>query len=277
MPTPEEIAAAEAEKNKNAPPATFDTIIPEEFRDRTYLSDLKALPVGPDSYKALFKKLDGAQTLIGKKTGIPDANATPEEVEKFYSSLRPAKFEDYEFPAAKEGQTAPDPESLKAIKGIFHEAGLSKSQAAKLSAKFEEFAAKQNAPAIEAAKKQDAEFVEMTNKAFGAENAKVLERSRTLLATLTPDTLKPYLVKLPNESLVVLSAVMEAVRAKFMKEDNLDGAGNGGAPTDENTLREEAKTLQMSPAWKDFTHKDHVATQKRVNDIYAAIGKARKK
>lgn len=260
---------------EQTPPA-FDTLIPEEFKNETYLSDIKALPVGPDSYKALFKKLHGAQTLIGKKTGIPEANATPEEVDKFYGALRPAKLDDYEFPAPK-GGSQQNPEILKAIKGIFHDAGLSKSQAAKLSAKFEEFATAQNAPALEAAKKMDAEFAEMTAKTFGAENAKVLERSRTLLATLTPDTLKPYLIKLPNESLVVLSAVMESVRAKFMKEDNMDGAGGGGAPTDENALREEAKTLQASDAWKNFQHKDHEAAKKRVSEIYAAIGKARKK
>jgi len=276
--TAEETAAAEAEKNKNVP-ATFDTLIPDEFKDRTYLSDLKALPVGPDSYKALFKKLDGAQTLIGKKTGIPEANATPEEVEKFYSSLRPAKVEDYEFPAPKEGMTAPDPEALKAIKGIFHEAGLSKSQAAKLSAKFEEFAQKQNAPAIEAAKKQDAEFIEMTNKAFGTENAKVLERSRTLLSQLTPDTLKPYLVRLPNESLVVLSAVMESVRAKFMKEDDIDGAGGGGDVTDVSALSAEGAKLMLTPEWKDAFHAGHAAMVARVDKIYADIAKsgARKK
>ena len=190
----------------------FETLIPEEFKDRTYLADIKTLPVGPDGYKALFKKLDGAQTLIGKKTGIPEANATPEDMEKFYSLLRPAKADEYELPAPPEGAEA-KPEVVKALKEMFHEAGLSKTQVAKLSSKFEAFANAQNAPAIEEAKKLDAEFKQLTDKTFGAEGANVLARSRELLTTLTPDNLKPYLVKLPNESLVVLAGIMETVRS----------------------------------------------------------------
>ena len=56
-------------------PALLETIIPAEFKDQAYLKDLKGLPIGPDAYTALFKKLDGAEKLIGKKTAIPEATA----------------------------------------------------------------------------------------------------------------------------------------------------------------------------------------------------------
>ena len=256
--------------------ATFDTLIPEEFKDRPYLTDLKTLPVGPDSYKVLFKKLDGAQTLIGKRTGIPAADAPAEEWEKFHAALRPAKADDYEIPA-KEGYT-PDPEVQKSMKAIFHEAGLSKSQASTLMAKFEAFATeKMGAQAAENAK-LDAEFTEMTKTAFGAENEKVIARSKELLTTLTPPQMAPFLNRLPNESLALIAGIMENVRAKFMKEDNLGpGGGDGGAPVDEAALRKEARDLQASPVFRDTFHADHAALKAKVDGIYARIAAARGK
>lgn len=252
-------------------PPTFETIIPQEFKDRPYLNDLKSMPVGADGYNALFKKLDGAQTLIGKKTGVPAADAPAEEWEKFHATLRPAKADDYEL-------KSDDPEAAKAIKGIFHEAGLTKSQAAKLAAKFDAYVSEKTAPQREAEAKLDKEFEEMTKAAFGPENAKVLERSKELLTALTPDTMKPFLNRLPNESLVLLAGVMESVRAKYMKEDNINGSGAGaGGATDVSTLRDDAQKLQSSPAWKDVFHKDHAATVAKVNEIYTQIARATKK
>jgi hypothetical protein len=262
-----------------APPAAlFDTLIPAEYKDRPYLADLKTLPVGPDGYNAFFKKLDGAQTLLGKKTGVPAADAPAEEWEKFHAAIRPAKAEDYEMPAAKEGVT-PDPEVQKAVKGIFHEAGLSKAQAAKLMAKFEGFVDGQTKTQREAAAKADAEFDALTKKTFGPENEKVLTRSKELLNTLTPPEMAPFLNRLPNESLVLVAGLMEAVRAKFMNEDggmNGGGGDGGGNATDVATLRKQARDLQASPSFRDTFHADHASTKAKVDAIYAQIGKAPK-
>ena len=254
-------------------PATFETIIPDEFKDRGYLADLKGKPVGPDTYKELFKKLDGAQTLIGKKTGVPAADAPAEEWEKFHAALRPAKAEDYEIPV-KEGST-PDPEVQKAVKGIFHEAGLTKAQASKLMAKFETFADGQTKAQREAAEKADAEFDALTQKAFGAENDKVLARSKALMDSLTPPEMAPFLNRLPNESLVLIAGMMESVRAKFMKEDSMDGGGGNGGDnaTDVASLRKQARELMASPSFKDTFHTDHATTKSKVDAIYAQIGK----
>lgn len=257
-------------------PPAFETLIPEEFRDRAYLSDLKTLPVGPDAYKALFKKLEGAQVLIGKKAGAqpPAADAPAEEAEKFYSTLRPAKAEEYEFPKPAEGQTV-DEEFVKNAREIFYQAGLSKAQVAKMLPAFEKYAIERNAPAVAEAQKLDKEFAEMTTKTFGAETAPVLARSKALLETLTPDTLKPYLNRLPNEALVVLTGVMESVRAKFMKEDSMDGGNPTGAATDVATLNEDLQKVYASDAWKDYKHKDHESVQLKARSIAEAISKAK--
>ena len=254
-----------------APPA-FETLIPEEFKDRTYLADLKGKPVGPETYNALFKKLDGAQTLIGKKTGVPAADAPAEEWEKFHAALRPQTADEYEIPV-KEGAT-PNPEIQKAVKGIFHEAGLTKAQASKLMAKFETFADGQTKAQRDAAAAADAEFDALTKKTFGPENEKVLARSKALMDSLTPPEMAPFLNRLPNESLVLVAGLMESVRAKFMKEDDIDGSGGGGgAPVDVAALRKEARDLQASDSWKSTLHADHAATKAKVDAIYAQIAR----
>lgn len=264
--TPPPVAAGEGDK-QTPPPSTFETVIPEEFKDRAYLNDLKALPVGPDGFKALFKKLDGAQSLIGKKTGVPAADAPDEEWEKFHSSLRPGKAEEYELESA-------DPEFGKTVKEMFHEAGLSKRQAAKLVAKWDAYVGEKTKAQREADEKLDKEFTELTEKTFGPENAQVLERSKALLQKLTPDNVKPFLVKLPNESLVVLASVMESVHAQYIKEDKIGGGdGAGGGATDVASLREEAQKLQASPEWKDAWHPKHEEVKRKVNDIYTTIGR----
>src|SRR3989304_2050233 len=81
-------------------------IIPEEFRSRAYLKEIAAMPQGPEAFQALFKKLDGSQQLIGKKTGIPAVDAPVEEWEKFHATLRPESPDAYEV-KTREG-TKPD-------------------------------------------------------------------------------------------------------------------------------------------------------------------------
>lgn len=250
-------------------PALFNSIVPQEFQDRPYLKPLLEKPLTPEAYNELFKKLDGAEKLVGKKTGIPDsATATPEEWEQFYAKLRPETADAYEF-KSKDGAPPPDAEFVKGIKGIFHKAGLTKHQAALVQEQFDAFVGEKVAAKVEAEKKLDAEFEAMTAKAFGADNAKTLESAKVLMNDLTPDELKPYLAKLPNEALVVLTGIMGAVRAKYVGEDRVaPGAGttdNGG------NAREEARKLMATEAYKDPWHKDHAATKARVESIYATF------
>ena len=126
----------------------------------------------------------------------------------------------------------------------------------------------------EAAAAADAEFEALTKKTFGPENEKVLSRSKELLNTLTPPEMSPFLNRLPNESLVLIAGLMESVRAKFMKEDSMDGGGGeGGSATDVATLRKQARDLMASPSFKDTFHQDHATTKAKVDAIYAQIAR----
>ena len=247
---------------------TFEQLIPEEFRAKPYLADLKAMDVGPEAYGALFKKFDNAQQLIGRKTGIPDPDAAPEEWDKFHERLRPQSADEYELT----GQ--PDDEAKTAIRAMFHESGLSKRQAQALQERFNQYVSSKLAAQTEEQKKLDAEFDKLTQDAFGPQNAEVLARSKVLLEKLTPDNIKPHLARMSNEALVVLAGVMESVRAKYMGEDGLgSGDVSGNSAPDIGALREEGRTLMASEAYKNAWHKEHDKTVARVKALYEQVGK----
>lgn len=250
----------------------FETLIPAEFKEAGYLSDLKSLPVGPEAYNALFKKLDGAEKLIGKKTAIPEPNAPEAEWNSFFARLRPETPDAYDFKDASGADPKSDPEFLKGVKSIFHEAGVNKVQAKKIYSKFEEMMSKQSAAQVAEQERLDAEFLRISTETFGAENEKKLEKARTLLNEFTPANLKPHLEKLSNEGMVILAGVMNAMSEKFMKPDNMNPGGGSGAGKDGLSMREEAKKIMASQEYSDCTHPGHAAAVKRVNDIYNTPG-----
>lgn len=253
-------------------PALLETIIPAEFKDQAYLKDLKGLPIGPDAYTALFKKLDGAEKLIGKKTAIPEATAPEAEWDSFFARLRPETADAYEF-KDKDGKEAGDPEFLKAVKGIFHKAGVPKTQASKIYSEFEALVASKQAEQLAASEKLDAEFNDLVSKAFTADNEKVLTTARKMIDEFTPDNLKGHIQRLPNESLVLMAGILNNISQKFMGEDRMTPDKGSGSGADEATLRNEAKKIMASAEFSDFQHPGHEAAVRRKNEIYEQIGR----
>ncbi len=251
-------------------PPLLKTIIPAELHDRGWAKDWLEKPHTPEATAELFKKLDGAEALIGKKTLIPGADVTdPKELEAFYGKLRPAKAEDYEFKLGDK----PDEGFVKEMRAAAHAAGLDKRQLAKfVEGLAPGFTARQKAVA-DAQAAQNAEFEALVEKAHGKDNEAVLARTEAAITEFTPEAYKPFVAGLDNKSLAVLSGVINAVLVKYVPEADLAGMGKGapsgdGAVTPE-ALREEAKKLMASPAYTDFRLADHKKTVDRVNEIYA--------
>lgn len=269
----EEQKPAGGEQKPDEGKVLFNTVVPKEFHDRPYLKDILGMPVGPEAYNEVFKKLDGAEKLVGKKIGIPDsATASKEDWDQFYAKLRPETPDAYEF-KVEAGAPAPDENFVKGVKSIFHKAGLTKHQAAVLQADFNAMAKAQSAEQQKAAAALDQQFEELTAKTFGAENAEVLAKTKEMINTFTPENLKPYVAKLPNESLVVLAGILNGVRTKYMKEDNLNNAGGKPAGTDPMAAREEARKLMALPEYKDAFHPKHNEVVAKINAVYAALPK----
>ncbi|MGB0844412.1 MAG: hypothetical protein ACPGVN_06685 [Alphaproteobacteria bacterium] len=94
------------------------------------------------SIQQLLTELEGAQSLIGRKGLIvPKNEDKPEVWQRFFKQLgRPEKAEDYvlDFADVKESEWY-SVELDGHMRGLMHEAGLSSSQAVKISAGFKDF------------------------------------------------------------------------------------------------------------------------------------------
>ena len=250
----------------DAPPVT-KTLVPQDLHDRPYLKDWLDKPFTPELASEVFKKLDGAETLVGRKIGIPGEKATPEEIEKFYSALRPAKAEEYEI---KAGEGA-DQEFLTEFRQAGHKAGLSKKQLADLVAGLTPgFQARAKARAEELAK-LDQEFDGLVKEAVGADHEKKVKRVQAALKQYAPEPVKKFIENLDNKSLVLVVGAVNAILEKYGAEDdlNVEGGSSGSGSWSKEELLAEANKLFQSDAWKNFQHPDHDKTKKRIDEIFA--------
>lgn len=255
------------------------SLIPEDLHDRGYLKDFLDLEVTPESHAAVYKKLDESQKLLGRK-GIPGTDATEDEVSKFYGQLRLEKPEDYE--VLKREGTDRDEEFVKAIQKVFHDADVSAHQSKKMQTGLFAMIDGHSAAQVEAQKAADEAFNAVVKATFSddAEAKKVFEVGEAHLKEHTPKNLQAHLGKLDNESLTILIGVAHNMAKAYGKEDGgLGGgdAGGTGGSEDIATLREEARTIMASEAFKDFQHSKYDAAIKRKDEIYLRITELEKK
>lgn len=262
---------AEGTLTPPAPLAMKDLITEAGLADRAYLKDYLEKPLDKDTGLALLKKLDGAETLIGKKTLIPDDKADPKDVDAFYSKLRPAKPEDYDF---KLGEGA-SPEFDKALRAAAHKSGVDKRQMGKFITEllpiFQDHAKKQG----EANAAHDAEFDTMLKLEMGDGYEKRVARAKAAAAELVPASAKKFVGKMDDNSLVLFTVFADALLKKYAGEDDFGSKDNGGGggnanANDKEALIKELHTLYASEGWKNFQHSDHEKTKKRVDEILAS-------
>lgn len=238
------------------------TIIPADFKDKDYLKDIKDIP-------SLFKKLDGAQQLIGKRpAGIPQDNAPEAEWQAFNKAFGvPEKPDAYEVVVPEKG--AMPKEMVEGVKGIFHKAGLNPRQAKAVSEGWNALMQQQAEAAGTQAAQADIDFEKMATETFGERKTEALAQSREIISKYLPANMKGAFNSLPNEQLVILASVVDGIRKDYMSEDNIPGA-KGGKPTGSfQDQREEARKLMASPEFLDPFHPNHESVKARVNAIYS--------
>lgn len=255
-----------------APLAMKDLITEAGLADRAYLKDYLEKPLDKETGLAILKKLDGAETLIGKKTLIPGDDAKPEDHEAFFGKMRPAKAEDYEI---KFGEK-PDEDFIKEFRAAAHHAGMSKAQVARQLEKLVPvFQAKEKA-VKEANAARETAFETMVKEATGPEFEKKHARVTAALKELAPDAFKKFGDKIDDKSLVLVIAGVSAILDKYASEDEFGGKGgdhSGSGGQDKAALTAELHKLYADPAWSNFQHKDHAAVVAKINDVLAAVNK----
>lgn len=247
---------------------SFFETVPDEYKDKPYLKNIQ-------NFDQLYKSLDGAQELIGKRPeikGVPNAESTDEERATFYKAMgKPDTAEGYEFEEVKlpEGAKRND-ELSKFTKELFHKADLTKEQAKIIQGGYEnKIIEMSGAVDPEAASK---EFDKMITDTFADRQDTVLKNGQLLLNESVPEALKPYVDALGNKELLILSAVLDGVREKYISEDIMprEGDGSGGGET-VNELRDQARVLMVKPEYTSKAHKDHAKIAEEVKAIYDRI------
>lgn len=255
------------ERNFSLPEGVeFDSLIPEEYRDKPYLKDV----LDKKDLKVVFDKLDGAQKLIGQRPGgIPKDDASQEEWDKFYQALgRPEKAEGYEFEIAEDQPR--DESFINNVKGIFHKYGLDSKRAKGL---FSDVDALVQA----AVGQQNEDFEKLGKEVFGKDRDKVLESSRKLIEQYTPEKLKGAVSKLSNENLMIMAGVLQGVKKDYIGEDPTDTGGvSRGTVETVDELRSKARKLMSKPGYSNSFATDHKEIRSEVDGIYKRIGELQK-
>lgn len=245
------------------------TLIPVELHDRGWVKPFLEKPWGPETAADVFKKLDGAETLIGKKTLIPGADAKPEDVEAFFGKLRPAKADDYEI---KAGENA-DAEFLKAFRESAYYAGMDKRQVSRQLEKLVPVLQARAKAQADADAARDAEFEATIKEIAGPDYEKKMARAQAAAKELVPEKARQFVDKMDDKSLILFVTFADALLTKYAGEDDFSGKGGAGAGStgqDKKSLVDELHKLYASDGWKDFRHTDHEKTKTRVNEILAS-------
>lgn len=174
--------------------------VPAEYQEKGWAKNIK-------SEADLWKSMDNAQSLIGKKTiGIPDFDtAKEEEIADYYSHTRPKDAKEYEL------DDAFSDEEKNSLRELCYNNGLNKKQAKNVIGYFQESIAKDYEQTYgEQGLKTELE------KRFGADWEKAIVPIKDALNTvLTPEQAKSLNENLPNEAVGVLMALTKSIMDKY--------------------------------------------------------------
>lgn len=245
-------------------------IIPDSYKDRAWLKKYNTI-------EDMFKGMDGAQELIGKRpAGIPHENASPEEWNEFYNKLgRPESPDKYniEYPQdLPEGVQISDEQHQNFTK-LAHEIGLTQKQVEQLAAfdmkRTQDTLASMH-PDMEAL---DREFDDFAKSAFGERQDQAIENAQKLISKHAPKEMHEHLQNLGNKELIALTSVLDAVTQNYIREDSTMSQGTTPEPVSRDMLMKEAHDLMRSEAYRNQFHVDHEITRRRIDEIYRATEK----
>jgi len=237
-------------------PPSLISLIPEAYREKEWV---KQNTKDPESF---FKFVDNLDATIGKKGVIlPGEKATPEEITAFHSAIGvPPKAEDYEFVNIDELKDAKRiPETDVAVKKLMHEVGTPKLAAQKLQAGFERLMFEEHKKVLAQNKALDDAFDKTTSKIFGDKKDQVVANAKKLMQENAPSEVLALVDNLDNNALIVLTAALDGIASKYIKEDTFRGGPGGGTSGADSyeALSAQQRTLMRDPAFSDYKHIDH--------------------
>lgn len=180
-PNPAPAATPPAGSPTAAAPAAFK--VPDAYKEKSWASKVK-------SEDDVYKQLDNLDSLVGKKTYMPDfEKAQPKEIEDYYNAIRPKDKTGYQF------DETVAPELKDGFGEILHKNGISAYQANNLIKDYN---------ALESAVKakmydHDALLADVA-KTKGEGAKQNIVQARDALKKVAPPELMARIDKMPNEA-----------------------------------------------------------------------------
>lgn len=249
VPQPSQPASAETP----AAQPQSDFVVPDEYKERGWVKNIK-------SSQDLWKTLDNAQALVGKKTVAPDwKTATPNEIEAYYKQIRPADKAEYGL-----NEVIPEEKSREFYSDLLHKHGISAKQGADLA---REFIAQQQ-------KEYDAlydadSFISGAKQAFGAEyEAKITEATEVLRANLSKEDQVFLDQKVPNNYALLFYKFANNIKNAYgIKEGNPPPPG-GSVPQDLDKVRGDLRRQIMELESRTHTAQEKLELQNKLAATY---------
>lgn len=228
-------ATTTTEQRPSQAPAN-DFSIPDAYKEKSWATKIK-------TQDDVWKQLDGAQELIGKKKIVPDFDtAKPEEIEEYFTHTRPADKAAYKF-----GDGA-DEAFTGVVADMFLKNGVSAYQGNKIIEGYQAYEKQM----IENARSADGFKAEMT-KSFGEKFdgnvSAVVKEHKAHLSTED----QALMDSMPNTYLGAVYRLTEAMRKAYGAAETSAAAGEGGniAPQDHDAILAKINTqiteLQKRP------------------------------
>jgi hypothetical protein len=255
------------------PPPSFT--VPEEYKARGWVEKIKT----PDD---LWKTLDNAQSLLGKKpVGLPAADAPDEEWNKYYNIARPESADKYTF-SDVEGlpEGANLDEAKKMAQQLMFDAGLPQKQADQLwkaYIKSETEAVKRNEQTL------NQKFDEQLKAQFGDKATVAQSIAEDMIVKHVPENVRASLQKAANnpDALVGIIAMANSMHDeinKIRKEYGAEGKLPDGTKSVNNIsigdLHKEAAALRMSPEARDPFNPKYKETINKLREFDKKLGLA---
>lgn len=264
--------------------ATFDlkSQIPDDLQDKEYFKNVlgSAEPV-----KELVTQFHNVQQLIGKKSGVPGADAPVEDWDKFHESIRPKTLDEYELKAFTHDEndevdkqvveflkTQRGDDFEKGIKEMMHKRGLTKRQAEGL---WEDYEARNFQTIKDHLKKQaedkkalDDNFDDLVAKKFGGDKDKALKTGENFLKSLV-DVTAHGITQLPNELLVLFAEAAVNHAKKYDNQDTVitDPSKSISNDTSYEGLRATLHGLMKNEAYNNTFHAEHKGVREQAEAI----------
>lgn len=238
------------------PPAgdgTGDFSVPDAYKDKPWSAKIK-------TQDDLWKQLDNTQTLVGKKSVIPDfEKGDQKEIDEYIGQLRPKDKSAY-----KLADTIPE-EERGPIVDILHEAGLPAPIANKMMEKM-----MAHVLGLSSKMYDRDDFFKAAEGKFGAGYKDTIGKAKQLVNGVIPKELAERIDAMPNEYHVAFYEGLKAIMDKYgATESGAPGEGGEGAGADNKeearkAIRAEIATLEKKP----HTVEQKMALQNKLADTY---------